>query len=125
MSTPHETNHSPLARALAGTYEPRSREGSAHSCPAPCSAFQLRLLEAMGEKWVTAGIMADRMWPDKHHPTPWSKRSAKWQKMGAMLHKLKALGFVTKHITEHGQKEWLRLKMPNSQANRPEADDHA
>jgi hypothetical protein len=92
---------------------PGKPEGVITSPPATCSAFQLRLLEAMGGKWVTAGIMADRMWPDKHHPTPWSKRSAKWQKMGAMLNKLKELGYVTKEVTEHGQKEWLRLKMPN------------
>jgi len=75
----------------------------------PLTEFQQRLLIAMPENWVSAGWMASKMWPEKY-TGPWSRRSAKWQKMGAMLKKLYDRGLVIKDTTEHGQHLWRRIR---------------
>lgn len=56
MSTPHETNHSLLARALAGTHDKRSLNRSAHSCPAHCSAFQVRIREVIRKHELNGSV---------------------------------------------------------------------
>jgi hypothetical protein len=89
------------------TSDQSDKDQSAALALAACSAFTLRVLAALAASQddISAGWLADKVWPQKTGRYL-GYRSGRWQKMGAVLNKMHALGLVWRTCTEHKQNLW-------------------
>jgi hypothetical protein len=74
--------------------------------PSAASEFELSILNVLAESPgdVNASWVASKVWPCAGRSL--GARSGQWQRMGVILAKLQARGFVWRNITEYNQKLW-------------------
>jgi hypothetical protein len=74
---------------------------------APCSEFEVSVLKVLaGSRGnVNAAWLAAKMWPEAKGKY-FGARSGRWQRAGAVLHRLNRLGLVWRSVTEYNQKLW-------------------
>lgn len=75
------------------------------------------------DAYTTSRRLAEKTWERKGGGV--GRRNAQWQRMGAILWRMKERGLVTYRTTDHGQKEWRRrMQTPNAELRRGGPDNN-